>query len=170
MRKYGASLCGLICFVMMLAGCGGGDGTGPAPAAVTSTRQYQSLQFTLTTRTAFRRGETVPMTFTVKNVGSQTVTAFLGPPEADAQVSQGGRQIWRWSDGKAFPAVVYNLSFAPGESKTYQLDWDQKDSQGDAVPSGTYALKPWFNTGRINGVPVSPQQDLAAEPIEVVIR
>ena len=170
MRKCMMRLCGLIGFAVMLAGCGGGDNTEPAPTTVTSTGQYQSLQFTLTTRTAFRRGETVPITFTVKNVGAQTVTAFLGPPEADAQVSQGGRQIWRWSDGKVFPAVVYDLSLAPGESKTYQLDWDQKDSQGNLVPSGTYALKSWFTARRINGAPVSPEQDLAAQPIEVVIR
>lgn len=170
MRTWMVRLCSLVCFATMLTGCGGGDSREPTPTTVTSTRQYQSLQFTLATRTAFRRGETVPLTFTVKNVGAQTVTTLLGPPEADAQVNQGERRIWRWSDDKAFPAVVYDLSLAPGESKTYPLDWDQKDGQGNAVPSGIYALKAWFNTGRIDGVPVSPQEDLAAEPIDVLIR
>src|SRR5450432_3928902 len=61
---------------------------------VTTTRQTQSLQLNLTTRSIARLGDTVPITFTVKNISAGTVTVMLGgAPVAISQVKQGNLEI-----------------------------------------------------------------------------
>ena len=42
--------------------------------------------------------------------------------------------IWRWSKGKVFSRNFRTVSFAPGETKTYEATWDQK--LADDLPAG----------------------------------
>jgi len=94
-----------------------------------------------------------------------------GAPEAISQVKQGNVEIWNWETGKTFPTVLPSpQSIAPNEARTYDLSWDQKNNVGDQMPRGSYTINAWFNTASVNGNPVSPQIDLAAEPIAVVIQ
>ena len=153
--------------VLALAACGGkGDSS-----LVTTTRQSQSFQISLTTRNTARLGDTVPITFTVKNLSTETTTVMLGgAPEAISQVKQGNVEIWNWATGKAFPAVLPSpQSIAANETRTYDLSWNQKDNAGNSVAAGSYTINAWFNTASVNGNTVSPQTDLAAEPITIVI-
>lgn len=153
---------------MTLTACGGGGDNG----LVTTTRQSQSLQINLTTLKSARTGDTIPITLTVKNISAGPITVMLGgAPEAISQVKQGNVEIWNWATGKAFPAVLPSpQSIGPNETKTYDLSWDQKSNAGVQVPSGSYTINAWFNTSIVNGATVSPQTDLAAEPISVVIQ
>jgi len=155
---------------LSLTACGGGGDN--SPVTVTTTRQFQSLQISLTTRRVARLGETVPITFTINNVGAGTITVMLGgAPDAISQVKQGNVEIWNWATGKAYPAVLPSpQSIAPNETRTYDLSWDQKNNSGDQVLSGSYMINAWFNTASVNGNTVSPQTDLAAEPITVAIQ
>ena len=153
---------------LALSGCGGGTGT-DSPTEVTSTRRHGPLEFTLTTRRAARRGETVPITFSVTNTGGQTVNATVGPPEAISRVTRAGEEVWNWARNKGFPTVVYDLSLAPRASKTYSLDWDQRDNEGRPVPAGVYRVHAWFTAGRLDGAAVNPETDLAADPIDLLL-
>ena len=169
-----AKICGVLLVILLsvgLMGCSGGGGTASQP--ISRTSRFDALEFTLTTRTLFAPGENVPLTLVVKNTSNQTVTITLGPPESDARVSQGGNTVWRWSDGKAFPAVIGTLRLLPGESRTYTLDWDQRDRQGAQVPRGTYQVKAWFN-GYPDNVqfvqPPNPENDWPVGPILITIR
>ena len=154
--------------VSSLTACGGGRDDN----LTTTTRQSQSLQISLTTRSIARLGDTVPITFTITNVSAGTTTVMLGgAPEAISQAKQGNVEIWNWATGKAFPAVLpYPQSIAPDETRTYDLSWDQKNNAGDQVLRGSYTINAWFNTYNVNGIIITPQTDLAADPITVVIQ
>ena len=155
--------------VLTLVSCGSGsDNT--ANSIATSTRQFQSLQLTLTMPNNARLGEAIPITFTVKNIGAETITVLLADPEAISQAKLGNTEIWNWAFGKPFsPVLPSSKSIAPGETKSYDLSWNQKDNAGNQVSSGKYSIKSWFNTTSVNGVEVSPQTDLAPEPITVTL-
>ena len=153
--------------VLALAACGSkGDSS-----LVTTTRQSQSFQISLTTRNTARLGDAIPITLTIKNLSTETTTVMLGgAPEAISQVKQGNVEIWNWATGKAFPAVLPSpQSIASNETRIYDLSWDQKDNAGNPVAAGSYTINAWFNTASVNGNTVSPQTDLAAEPIIIVI-
>jgi len=151
------------------AACGGNGGDS---AIATSTRQSGPFTITLTIQPVALRGDTVPITFAIKNISTETATVMLGgAPEAISQVKRGDVEIWNWATGKAFPAVLPSpQSVAPNETRTYDLSWDQKDNSGNQVAAGSYTINAWFNTASVNGSAVSPQTDLAAEPITVVIQ
>ena len=172
MKRLNALLILFLCGSTFLISCGsnGGNTSAKSNGLVTSTGQYQSLQITLTTRGVSRSGETVPITFKVENIGTGSVFVTFGEPEADAQVKQGDALIWQWSFGKQFPSILNALPIAPGQSKTYSLDWNQKDNEGSQVSPGSYTVNAWFNADSVDGVKVTPQTDLAAQPITIVIQ
>jgi hypothetical protein len=172
MKKLNVLLILFLCSSTFLISCGndGGNISSKNNRLVTSTGQYQSLQISLTTRSISRGGEMVPMTFKVENIGTRTVFVTSGEPEADAQVRQGDALIWQWSFGKEFPSILNGLSIEPGQSKTYALNWNQKDNEGNQVSPGSYTVNAWFNADSVAGVKVTPQSDLATQPISIVIQ
>jgi len=153
--------------VFLLGGCGS-TGT-ESEGIVTSTRHYESLQISLTTHSAARLGDVVPITYTLTNIGAEAVYLIYGDPAADAQVTQGPTEIWRWSFGQAFPAILFGQLLAPGESNTYSWNWEQKDNEGRQIPLGSYTINAWFDAESVNRVKVTPQIDLAAKPITIVL-
>ncbi|MBN1188448.1 MAG: DUF4232 domain-containing protein [Dehalococcoidales bacterium] len=53
---------------------------------------------------------------------------------------------------QAFPAGNGELELQPGESASYTINWDQKNSSGEQVPPGWYSLEVTLSTSR--GSPV----------------
>ncbi len=97
---------------------------------------------------AFRVGEPVVLVLVVQNRGS--APARLSLPTAqlyDFQVEQDGREVWRWSAGRAFATVVTPLELPPGGSRTFRERWPQADAAGRQVPAGTYAASGSLLTG-----------------------
>lgn len=102
-----------------------------------------------------RLGEMVTMQLKVRNNGNRPVTlTFTNPPEADFLVmGEDGSEIWRWSHGKAFIMSGTNslvvpppVTLPPGGEKEYEVEWDQKDNDGNPVPAGTYLVQGILNT------------------------
>ncbi len=160
-----------------ITGCSGGGNGRDDIQTVSSTGRFQSfdqdLEFTLTSRAFYRQGETVSLVFTVKNIGQRRVEFLAGPPYADAKALRANTEVWRWSAGKVFPAIIGEISLQPGEVETYVLEWDQKDAQGNYVAAGTYTVNAWFTAFPNNAIverPRDAETELDAGPIEITLR
>lgn len=151
---------------MLLSGCGDGNNT----MAANQTGHFGSLEFALTTtKTTFARGEHVPLIFTVKNTGSQTVNLVGGGCMTLFKVVQAGRDI---SPGFACGAGGYTFSLAPGETRTFNETWDQKDPNGNLVPAGQDTITMWLTAGNVNGTDLTEsetEQDLSSNPIRITV-
>ncbi len=167
MRRLNALLILFLC-VSFFISCGNGGETGIGH--VTGTGQYASLQVSLTAQSVNRLGDTVPMTFSIKNIGDTSVWVVYDCPDADVQVNQGYTIIWQWSFGQVFACSGAGSLLAPGDSMTYSRSWDEKDNEGNQVPSGSYTITAWFDAQSVDGVKVTPQTDLSTQPITIAIQ
>ncbi|MGH7455668.1 MAG: BsuPI-related putative proteinase inhibitor, partial [bacterium] len=41
--------------------------------------------------------------------------------------------IWNWAHDKAFIAIVEAITFQPGESRTFTVEWDGRNNNGDLL-------------------------------------
>jgi hypothetical protein len=157
---------------VLLAGCDGSEFVdGPVRSV---PRQFGGLEFTLSApKSRYARGENVPLTLSVKNLGTQTLTAHFGRPVAQVlQVKQGSQVIWEFPQGTA--GVGMTLQFAPGETKTFTENWDQfRNQPGPTVPSGIYSVEAWLNSLQIGSTLYTQEEaqaQLKANPISVTIQ
>jgi hypothetical protein len=88
----------------------------------------------------FPAGEPVVLVLRVRNLTDEARKLTLGTSQKfDFEVEDPSRgTVWRWSHDQAFLQVLTDLSFAPGETKTFSESWDQTDDAGKAVPAGAY--------------------------------
>jgi hypothetical protein len=155
--KRASIRCAVMMLTALLIGCGGGE-LPPSGPIVSTPRQFSPFQLTVSAnRATYSRGEPIPLTLTVRNISTQPVTAisnfafFVG-----GRVTLHGRTVWDTTLGN-HAAVIGNLSFQPGETRSFALNWDQTDLQGNSVAIGQYTLKLWFAPDTINGTDVSAQ-------------
>ncbi len=118
----------------------------------TSSHQYDTLQYTLTSLDVVDPGKNVPITLSVKNTGSGLFEVLIGAPEVAVQVVKDNAVVWDPYFGLAFPAIVHQLSIPAGETKKYDFSWDQKDNAGNQVQPGNYTVKASFigNTEQVD--------------------
>lgn len=158
--------------LLAVAGCGGGQAE--IPQAVFATGEYQSLRFTTATTSAVHeRGGTIPITFTVQNVGEKSVPySFGGCDEfavvAAAREDQPGQFIG------PFNGCAGNIkvgSFSPGETRTFTLNWDAA-----VVSPGEYRVTAELSVYSLGGERFLDQdgihypQRLGAGPIAITVR
>ena len=88
----------------------------------------------------FLNGESITMILTITNISSfQQILGFSNGQIFNIQVFPDGSTVPVWSADKdfGFPDSSVLLHFAPGESKTYKVVWDQTDANdGTGVPVG----------------------------------
>jgi hypothetical protein len=81
-------------------------------------------------RSTFKTGELINITFTVMNIGSQTVECTRSLPEFDIIVyNSSNSNLYQWTSDKAFSTIVLETSLDPGDSYTSILDWPQTCNQ-----------------------------------------
>lgn len=69
--------------------------------------------------------ETVTFAFTVTNTGSDPVEVqFSDAAKAEFVVEDEGREVWRFTDGRAFTQMISSERLEPGEETTYEAEWD----------------------------------------------
>ena len=56
----------------------------------------------------------------------------------DDFITDTGEEIWRWSRGRMFAQVLTELRFEPGESKRFEVQWDQRRADGTPAAAGHY--------------------------------
>jgi|GEM_PF-1601473 len=93
--------------------------------------------------------ETVSLKLKVTNASDRVLELWtLAPPWDFIVTTQGGREVWRWARGKAFPATLFPLTLHPAEVKVYEVSWDQLDNEGYPVPSGIYWIRGVFSASQ----------------------
>ena len=69
-------------------------------------------------------GDGVAFSFSVVNAGDRPVErTFRDACRADFAVCAGKREVWRYSDGRAFAQTVSTAEFQPGETATFETVW-----------------------------------------------
>ncbi|MCH8955044.1 hypothetical protein IIA28_06970 [candidate division KSB1 bacterium] len=107
------------------------------------------LQFDLRlSQSQINPDESVEMTLLVTNVSDRSVRLrfesgqvfdFLAVKEP--VVGDGPEfLVWNWAHGKAFTLQIWTLDIQPGEAKSYQVTWDGRDNNGDAL-TGRFAIR-----------------------------
>ncbi len=138
----------------------------PAPAMTIppspSPAPAPALKVSVTTRKpAYTPGENVTIELTFSNQDAQALVINPLPPAVSIVMPSppGGKAdtiVWTVSGGGVA------LTLAPGETKTYELDWDQKDSQGQPVAPGRYWVSPEGSVRRVS--PPEAAMNLASLP------
>ncbi len=107
------------------------------------------LQFDLQlSQSQIKPDENVEMTLLISNVSDQPIRLrfdsgqvfdFLAVKEP--VVGDGPESVvWNWAHDKAFTLQILAFSIQPGETKSYQVTWDGRDNNGDAV-NGRFAIR-----------------------------
>ncbi len=107
------------------------------------------LQFDLRlSQSQIRPDENVEMTLLVTNVSDRSVRLrfdsgqvfdFLAVKEP--VVGDGPEfLVWNWAHDKAFTLQIWTLDIQPGETKSYQVTWDGRGNNGDAL-TGRFAIR-----------------------------
>ena len=88
----------------------------------------------------FERNETITMILTIRNrTETQQALTLPSAQTYDCAVSTAaGKEIWRWSKGRMFAQVVTEMTFSPGESRTFKVIWDRSRSDGSIAEPGQY--------------------------------
>lgn len=47
-------------------------------------------------------------------------------------------EVWRWPEQEAFPQMVGEETYQPGETRRYRVVWDQTNQKGEQVEPGLY--------------------------------
>jgi hypothetical protein len=95
-------------------------------------------------RDTFAPGERIDMVLTVRNRRDAPATVqFPSTRTSDFIVVRESSSsiVWKWSADRAFEAVVTELDFAAGETKTITVSWDQTDNSDLPVAAGTYEAR-----------------------------
>ncbi len=96
-------------------------------------------------------GEPLEMTLSITNISDEPIKRGYGSSMLfDFTVDDAdGNEVWRWARYLVFLHVLGSQTWAPGESVTYTVTWDQLDdtggflSDGEQVPAGIYTLRGW---------------------------
>jgi hypothetical protein len=152
-------------FTSLLSGCGGGNSNTPANAL------QRGFEFNLTTpKTTYKRGEDLQFTFTVKNNTPASITTTRDFGLYMIQATLGDQVLWYEPQGGIEPKPV---TYAPGETKTFDDVWRQVDINNNPVPFGTYTISAWLPVTSVNGEVIAPQYaltNLSAHSIEVTLQ
>jgi hypothetical protein len=96
------------------------------------------------TRGNFRVGETVVFDLQVQNRSDFSRTlSFADARQYDFIVFNAGSRTvrWKWSEGRGFAQVATELLFAPRETKSFRLEWNQLTSSGTVLEVGSYEAR-----------------------------
>lgn len=153
-----------------LTGCGGGEGnvTPGIDPTVGQTRQFNNLEFNLTTtKRSFALDETVPLNFSIKNLSQNpvTITTLSGPERFE--ITRNGQVV---GTGPGGTGGSYSLTLAAGERRQFAYDYFFASSTNVA---GDYQVLVWIEALTVNNQSVSEETAKTtynANPITLSVR
>ena len=80
---------------------------------------------------------------TLRNPSEQPVSlAFSSGRKYDAVLlTEDGRELWRWSDGRRFMQALSQLQLEPGSESSFELVCDPKEEGKAPLPAGSYRVE-----------------------------
>jgi hypothetical protein len=106
-----------------------------------------------TDKTSYKLGEPVKISLSVTNPSEQEmIIRFNSGQYYDFWVQKDGKEVWRWSRGKAFIQAFTSITLKAGETKTFSDTWKQLTNDGEQTAPGAYAV-----FGQLTTVPPRPQ-------------
>lgn len=84
----------------------------------------------------------------IENTGTKTETLHFGSTQfSDIEVyDRSGHLVWQWSYGLYFLAMVSDLEFPPGESRSGDTVWNLTGNDQKRIPFGRYTAKIYITT------------------------
>ena len=113
-----------------------------------------------TDKTNYKVDEIVRFTITAQNQRETEQTLiFTSGQSFDIRIRENRKDespvVWNWSHGRMFTMALRRMKLAPGETKTYEATWDQKDNEGDIVPRSNYRVEAQLKAnGGIHAEPI----------------
>jgi hypothetical protein len=94
-------------------------------------------------RSNFPLTSAVPVTLSVKNVGSQMAALFFssGKKFDFAVLNSASKEIWRWSRGRVFTMAIEEIMLEKDQEISFKAAWPQVDFEDKPVPPGTYLIR-----------------------------
>lgn len=75
----------------------------------------------------------------------EAVLTFRTGQTYDFAAFQDGREVWRWSAGRAFHQAVTERRFRPGELVVFTHVWDGRDALGNPL-TGPVEIRAWLSS------------------------
>jgi len=141
---------GGLLMAVLAAACGNGDEGEPSPtstAVATPTPTGPPFSFEgpvgidLTTYGVFyEQGKQAR--FTILVAASEPITLYYRSTQRYEIVitDSEDKEVWRWSKDKGFGQVLEQVSLGANEWLTFDESWDQRDNDGQPVPTGNYTV------------------------------
>lgn len=87
-------------------------------------------------------GQTVEIAFVVTNTSKSPINyAYPSAQQYDVSIADAtGKEVWRWSKSRVFGQAITHLDLRPGQSTTYNVPWNQRDSDQHPIMPGTYTI------------------------------
>lgn len=92
----------------------------------------------------FNLGDDITMVLTVRNrLTTGATVEFTSGRQSDFVVVRENTSdvVWKWSTDQTFGTAATTLTFQAGETKTFEVDWDQVGDNDLQVPAGTYEAR-----------------------------
>ena len=123
--------------------------------------------------TVFNSAEPITMELSVTNLRNSPQTLSLSSPQTyEFIVARKGETelLWWWSNGKGFAAVIVDLYFTDGETKSWQEIWDQTDFTNTPVGIGNYAAQGFMWTVQEVGNLSTAETGTRSAPVSFTIK
>lgn len=136
----------------------GDDGNHDQPSFVT-TLELRDANGDPATR--FERGERIEMRLIVRNrLNTAVELDFDTTRISDFVVVEENTDdvVWKWSDDRSFSQIPTTIVFEAGESKTYDVSWDQRRANGNQVRADTYEARGVLVYDGFDSNPLRPNQ------------
>jgi len=89
----------------------------------------------------------VNLAMTLVNTGKVAVTYQRSSGQRfEITAETVGKQVWKWSNGRFFTAVLESFTLKPGESKRFTANWDLTGDSLERVAPGKYHLRAWLKS------------------------
>ncbi len=132
-----------------------------------SSSVSNGFQLTITLKTTtFTKGENIPITLTITNIGNltQNFTNANGNADFNFQIyDRSNKEVYSWIHG-AYPLTNGTVTIAPNGTYRQTLNWAQNEDVSSGfspVPSGTYYI--------IGEIGANTPYQLQTKPLNITI-
>ena len=125
------------------------------------------VQLTLSAPAQVRAGDSIPLSFTVRNVSGATATFAVYAPGFGAfnpVVRDGsGAIVWEFPTG-LITGTSGRIELAAGDSATWVLPWSGRMDDGAVLATGTYTIEAYLWSPSRDTLATAPVQKLIVTP------